>query len=157
MKKLFAVLLMVMFALTLNAGEETTNYVTTGGKTYFYHHSNAGLFRTKVVLDDGTTLKIPFRKIDSYFCNGRLFERLPVVCEGAPAGCTALMEYITSRNGLRLYKYCKYGECGDLLNNTYQKAHLQVLYFVFKDGKFYLKVDKKNASTVLPFFGIKAI
>lgn len=157
MKKLFAVLLMVIFALALKAGEETTNYVKTGGKTLFCRHSTAGLFRTKVVMDDGTILKVPFRKIDAYYCDGRLFERLPVVCEGAPAGCTALMEYITSRNGLRLYKYCKYGECGDLLNNTYQKAHLQVQYFVFKDGKFYLKVDKKNAHTVLPFFGIKVM
>lgn len=157
MKKLFALLVMVMFTLALKAGEETINYVTTGGKTYFCHHSKAGLFYTKVVLDDGKMLKIPFSKVDAYFCKGRLFERLPVVCEGVPSGCTALMEYVTSRNGLRLYKYCKYGECGDLRNNTYQKAHLQVLYFVFKDGKFYLKVDKKNAPTVLPFFGIKVI
>ena len=35
MKKVLAVLLLVMTALALKAGEETTNYLTSGGKTYF--------------------------------------------------------------------------------------------------------------------------
>lgn len=158
MKKHFAVLLLVMFALALQAGNnEAASYVKTGDKIYFGQKVKTGLLNATIVMNDGTMLKIPYKKVDSYYSNGRLFERLPVMCEGAPANCTALMEYVTSRNGLRLYKYCKYGECGDLLNNTYKKAHLQVTYFVFQDGKFYLHVDKKNAPTVLPFFGIPVV
>ena len=95
--------------------------------------------------------------MDAVYRDGKLYERLPVIYEGAVRGKTALMEYITSRNGLRLYKYCEYGECGDLLKCNYQPAHLQTVYYVFKDGAFYLLVDCKNAGTVLPFFGIKAI
>ncbi|GAP43689.1 hypothetical protein TBC1_111846 [Lentimicrobium saccharophilum] len=157
MKKLIAVLLLVMTALALRAGEETINYLTSGGKTYFCQKVRSGLFCANIVTSDGFTLKIPYSKVDSYFCKGKLYERLPVIYEGAAKGKTALMEYVTSRNGLRLYKYCEYGECGDLLKCNYQPAHLQVVYYVFKDGEFYLLVDCKNAATVLPFFGIKVI
>ena len=154
-------MLLVMFAFALQARNdpksENANYVKSGDKIYFCQKVKAGVFCANIVLEDGITMKIPFRKVDAYSCNGRLFERLPVVCEGAPANCTALMEYITSRNGLRLYKYCKIVECGDLVNNTYEKPHLESVFFVFQDGEFYLKVDQKNAPTVLPFFGIKVL
>lgn len=157
MKKLIAFLLLVSSALVLKAGDEAINYVTSGGKTYFCQKMKPGLFCTKIFTCDGNILKIPFKNVDSYCCKGRLFERLPVVVEGVPTDRTALMEYITSRNGLRLYKYCEYGECGDLINSTYKNAHLQFTFFVFKDGEFYLEVDQKNVPTVLPFFGIEVI
>ncbi len=86
-----------------------------------------------------------------------MFERLPVMCKGAAANCTALMEYVTTRNGFRLYMLCDYGECGSLCDKTYKKAHLQVEYFVFKDGIFYLPVIKDNAASILPFFRIKVL
>ena len=159
MKKLFAILVLAMFAFVVeaNAGNETLNYVKSGGKTYFCDKVRPGLFCANITLEDGSTLKIPFSKIDAYFCNGHLFERLPVVIKGEMTGQTALMEYVTTRNGLRLYKYCEFGECGDLMDNTYKKAHQQTAYYVFKDGGFYLEINKKNASTVLPFFGIDVI
>jgi len=157
MKKLSLILVLVMLALMVKAGGEATNYVTVGGKTYFCEKVNQGLFNMNLKMTDGTNLKVPFNKVDSYSCNGRLFERLPVMCKDAPENCTALMEYITSRNGFRLYKYCKTQEHGDLCDNTYQKAHLEFMYFVYKDGKFYLPVTKENAESILPFFGIKTI
>jgi hypothetical protein len=155
MKKLSALLIMVMFALMVKAGGESTSYVTFDGKTYFCQDVKPGLLNINLTMSDGTTLKVPFKKVDAYSSKGHLYERLPVMCKDVPANCTALMEYITSRNGLRLYKFCKTGSCGDLLDNTYEKAHLQYTFFVFKDGKFYLHVTKENAESVLPFFGIK--
>jgi hypothetical protein len=154
MKKLAVVLILFLSVMLVKAGGESVNYVTIDGKTYFCDKMNQGLFSINLKLDDGTIKKIPFEKVDSYYCNGRLFERLPVMCKGAPANCTALMEYITSRNGFRLYKYCVFQEHGDLCANSYKKAHLQLEYFVFKDGKFYLPVNKDNAASILPYFGI---
>jgi hypothetical protein len=155
MKKLSALLIMVMFALMVKAGGEANSYVTVNGKTYFCQDIRSGILKMNLTMSDGTILKVPFNKVDAYSHDGRLYERLPVMCKDAPANCTALMEYITSRNGLRLYKFCKTGSCGDLLDNTYEKAHLQYTFFVFKDGKFYLHVTQENAESVLPFFGIK--
>ncbi len=157
MKKLSALLIMVMFALMVKAGGEATSYITFDGKTYFCETVKPGLLRMNVIMTDGTVLKVPLKKVDAYSSKGHLYERLPVMCKDAPANCTALMEYITSRNGFRLYKYCKTGSCGDLLDNTYEKAHLQFTFFVFKDGKYFLPVTPENIESILPFFGIKTI
>ena len=155
MKKLSVLLILVMSVLLLKAGGEATSYVTVGDKTYFCETVRSGLLNLNLSMSDGTILKVPLNKVDSYSSKGRLFERLPVMCPGAPANCTALMEYVTSRNGLRLYKYCKVQEHGDLCNNTYKNAHLELEFFVFKDGKFYLPVNQTNAEAILPFFGIQ--
>lgn len=157
MKKLSVLLILVMSVLMLKAGGEATNYVTVNGKTYFCHTVKQGILNMNLKMNDGTILRVPLKKVDAYSCNGRLFERLPVMCKGAPANCTALMEYITSRNGFRLYKHCEYKECGNLCDNTYKKAHLQVGYYVFKDGEFYLPVTKENATSILPFFSIPVL
>jgi len=157
MKKLSVLLILVMSVLMLKAGGKAISYVTVGDQTYFCEKVVPGLFSLNLTMDDGTILKVPLKKVDSYSTNGHMFERLPVMCKDAPANCTALMEYITARNGYRLYKHCEYKECGDLWDNNYEKAHLQVEYFVFKDGKFYLPVTKENASSILPFFGIEVI
>lgn len=157
MKNLFVMLTLILSFLFLKAGEKTTNYVTYEGKTYFCQKATPGLFNMNLTMDDGTILKVPIKKVDAYSCNGRLFERLPVMCEGATANCTALMEYVTSRNGFRLYKYCKVQEHGNLYDCTYQKAHKETTYFVYKDGKFHMQVTKENAESVLQYFNIKVI
>jgi hypothetical protein len=157
MKKLSLLLILVMSVLILKASDESTSYVTYGGKTYFCQKATPGLFNMNLTMDDGTILKVPLSKVDAFYCNGHLCERMPVICEGAPANCTALMEYITTRNGFRLYKLCEYNECGDLWNNSYKKAHLQVEYYVFKDGKFHLQVNKDNAESIMQFFNIPVI
>ena len=91
MKKLSALLIMVMFALMVKAGGESTSYVKFGGKTYFCQTVKPGLLRMSVVMTDGTIVKVPLKKVDSYSTKGHLYERLPVICKDAPANCTALM------------------------------------------------------------------
>ena len=157
MKKLSVLLILVMSALMLTAGGKGTNYVTVGDQTYFCQSVKSGLINLNMTMDDGTIVKVPFKKVESYSTNGRLFERLPVMCKDAPANCTALMEYITSRNGFRLYKYCNVQEHGELYDCSYKKAHKEFTYFVFRDGKFHMQVTPENAKSVLPFFGIEVI
>ncbi len=157
MKKLFVSLILVMTVLMLNAGGEATNYVSVGSKIYFCQTMKPGLFNMSLTMTDGTTVKVPFSKVSSYSCDGRLYDRLPLACKGAPANCSALMEYVTSRNGFRLYKYSKVQAHGELCDNTYEKAHLEYEFFIFKEGKFYLPVTPENIESVLPFFGIKVI
>lgn len=157
MKPILTALMLLVSFLVVKAGNEAVSYVKAGNRIYFCQELRQGLFRAGVVMDDGSVLKIPFSKIDAYSCKGHLFERLPVMCENAKPGCTALMEYVTSRNGLRLYKYCQYSECCEPASNKYNKASVRYLYSVFKEGEFYLKVDPQNAASVLPFFGIEVI
>lgn len=144
--------MLFMSVLMLKAGGEATNYVSVNGKTYFCHTVKQGILNMNLKMNDGTTMRVPLKKVDAYCCKGRMFERLPVVCKGAPANCTALMEYITSRNGYRLYKHCEVRECSDIFAS--RNAHQQFELYVFKDGKLYLPVTKEIAASVLPFFGI---
>jgi hypothetical protein len=157
MKKLSVLLILVMSALMLTAGGKATSYVTIGGKTYFCEKAKPGLINMNLTMDDGTIVKVPLKKVDSYYRNGRLFERLPVVMEGAGGNQTELLEYVTSRNGLRLYKYSTMQEHGELFDNTYKKAHQEFELYVFKDGKLYLQVTRENMGSVLPFFHIQVI
>ncbi|MFN8135757.1 MAG: hypothetical protein U0Z17_11245 [Bacteroidales bacterium] len=157
MKKLSVILILVLSALMLKAGGEATNYVTVNGKTYFCQTMKTGLLNMSLKLSEGTTMKVPFKNVDSYSLNGKLYERLPVMCKGAPANCTALMEYVTSRNGFRLYKFCKTQGHGEVCDGNFEKAHLEYIYFVFKDGKYYLPVTKDNMESILPFFGVKIL
>jgi hypothetical protein len=155
MKKLATLVILALLVLIVKAGNETSSYVSAGGETYFGQKVKTGLFAMSLTMNDGTVLRIPLKKVDSYSGNGRLFERMPVRCNGVETNCTAMMEYITSRNGFRLYKHCECGEQGDLWDNTYKKAHMQFEFYVYKDGKFYLPVNQENATSVLPFFGIE--
>jgi len=154
MKKLSVLLILLMSVLMLKAEGEATSYVSINGKTYFCESVKSGLFNMNLTLNDGTIMKVPFKKVDSYSCKGRLFERLPVMCKGEPSNCTALMEYVATRNGFRLFRHCEYGECGNMWDNSYKKAHLQVEYYVYKDGKLHFQATTDNIESVLDFFNI---
>ena len=58
---------------------------------------------------------------------------------------------------LQRHKNTKNKNFNELSDNTYETAHLENVFFVFKDGKYFIPVTKENAESVLPFFGIKAI
>jgi len=157
MKKLFVIMILVMSVLMLKAGTEANSYVTIDGKTYFCETVKTGLKNMNLKMIDGTVLKVPIKKVDAYSTSGHLYERLPVICKSAPENCTALMEYVTSRNGFRLYKYCKMkGQC-ILDDNTFNDPQMEYTFFIFKDGKYHLSVTRENAESVLPFFGIEVI
>lgn len=148
MKKftLITALILLFAATQVLAGGESVSYVKTNGKVYFGQDLKRGLFNTKIISTDGTVLRIPNTKVVAYMHDSKLFEYLPVVCEDNDTICFAMMEYITSRSGLKLYRY----SCYDNKDTTYG-------YFVFKDNKFYLSITKENAASTLPFFGIAAI
>ena len=121
-------------------------YVKTADKVYFGQDVKMGLVYTKVISADGTVAKLKTKEIKAVMHENKLYELLPVVCERYDTLCYAMLEYVTSRSGLKLYKYC----CVAGRDEKYG-------YFVFKDNKFYLRVDQNNAVAILPFFGIELI
>ena len=148
MKKSFAIIAFVLLCFGINAmaGGESISYVKANGKVYFGTDLKTGLLFTKIISGEGTAIKIPNRDVDAYMHDSRLYERLPVVCENNEVLCEGMMEYITTRSDLKLYRYL---HCE--LNG------IRYGYFVFKDGKLYLRIDEANAESTLPFFGIKVI
>ncbi len=140
---LIIALLLLSFGANAIVGGESTSYIKTGDKVYFGQDLKKGLLNTRITSSDGTVTKISNRDIVAYMHDSRLFEYLPVICESNDILCYGMMEYITTKSGLRLYRY-------DFFNGMDTKPY----YFIFRDGKFYLRIDSKNAKTVLPFFGI---
>jgi hypothetical protein len=148
MKKsfVFTALLMLGIGAKAIAGGDNISYVKTSDRVYFGQDIRVGLFNSKIISSDGTVTKVPRNKITAYMDGTRLFEYLPVMDDNNQVICNAMMEYITSRSGLRLYRYDSFDGLKD-----------QSYYFLFKDGTYYLRVNQANALTVLPFFGIKDI
>ncbi|MEI6748953.1 MAG: hypothetical protein ACOYMF_00350 [Bacteroidales bacterium] len=158
MKKSIFIIMFIMVAIGIKSmAAEKVCYVSANGNTYFGKELKQGLFKTKIVSADGKVFKVKNHDINSYSDGKHQFEKLPVICENNDTLCMAMMEYITSRNGLKLYRYTCLSEGNDLLTSTFRKAHKNYGYFVFKDGKFYLRINEKNAAATFPFFGIEVI
>jgi hypothetical protein len=146
MKSLILVFVLFLYSYGINAMSDGKNvsYVKTSDKIYIGTDLKMGLFNTKVISSDGTVTKIPYRDIEAYMDGSRLFEYLPVVNQSNDTTSYEMMEYLTTRAGLRLYR------CGN-----YDDKETQYDYFVFKGGKFHLRLNQTNAKTTLDFFGVK--
>ena len=140
------VLLLLCAGAQAITGSKDISYLKTKDTVYFGQDLKIGLFSSKIISSDGSFTKIPNRDITGYLHDSKLFEYLPVINESNNIHCYSMMQYITQRSGLNLYRY-----------NCYDGNDIKSCYFVFKDGKFYLRIDQRNALTVLPFFGIKNI
>jgi hypothetical protein len=152
MKKSIAVFLFLVCTFAALAGD-VTDYVTIGDKTYFSDDVKIGLNSIRISTDNGTSIKAPLKKVDAYLVNGRFCERLPVICPNGEVKCTALMELIGQRNGLRLYKY--HSSVGSPDCCFLDKSKKESMLFIFKNGDLHLRVNKRNAETVFAFFGVK--
>jgi len=153
MKKLILMFAFFAFAFIYKASGEM-NYVSIEGKTYFSDEVKVGLNNLRITTDEGLTLKAPLKKVDAYMVNGKLFERLPLVCKAGKVKGTALMEFISQRNGLRLYKYCAKCEDDALGCRFLDESQNETIYLVYKDGELYLRIDRINGPTVFPFFRV---
>ena len=154
MKKIVVLLAIISFAaVTQVAGR--MNYVTVGEKTYFSDDVKIGLTHVRILTENGMTLKTPLKNVDSYMIDGKLYDRLPLVCRDGSVKCTALLELVAFRNGLRLYKYYS-GRMNKNLGCCFiDESGIKAMFFVYKDGELYLRVDEKNVETVFPFFNLK--
>jgi hypothetical protein len=144
MKNILIITALFLLGTFAQAAVKTSGnaYVKSGDKIFFGQDLRIGLFHYRVKAMDGTVVKISNRDVDTYMVGSKLYERLPVVINGRVQS-HAMMECISVRNDLKLYRY-----------NDYDGVKATSHYFVFRDGVFHLKVDNKNAATIFPFFGI---
>jgi len=139
---LFA-LVLVFFGIRAYAGEPAC-YVKAGDKVYFGQDIKLGVIHTRIISPDGTVIKVHNRDIKAYMHDNRLFQVMPVICGKNDTVCQAMMEFLAVKSGLSLYRY----DCPN---------HCDVYFFVFKDGKFYQRIDQEQAQAELARFGVKVI
>jgi hypothetical protein len=144
---LMTALILICFGIKAIAAGPDVCYVKTADKVIFGKDVKKGMVYTKIISSDGTITKVANNEIKSYMHEGKRFDLLPLICpDTKDTLCYAFMEYMTSKSGLKLYRY----ECCEL------RDHIMV-YMVYKDEKLYLRVTPYNAESILPFFGIKNI
>lgn len=153
MKKLIFLFVLVSFVWVAKAAGEL-DYVCVNGVTYFSEDIKIGLNNARITTENGLILKAPLEKVDAYRVDGKLFERLPLICADGKNKGTALMELITQHNGLRLYKFHSGYEETPANCRFNDKSNSECIYFVYKDNQLYLHVNHENASTVFPFFHV---
>jgi hypothetical protein len=145
-KVIFLVLsMMVLYGLNAVAGE-SIGYVKTDGNIYFGQKVKIGISKTKIISSDGTVVKIPNHKVEAYMHNSHLFELMPVSYNSAASVKMDLLEKITLKDGLALYR-----------SATTNDELSGFDYYVYNDGKLYLKCTKLNTESVLQFFGINKV
>lgn len=148
MKKSLAIFAIFLIGFGIIATAETSpfSYVKTDNAVYYGSDLKMGLFNMKIISSDGSVVKIPNQQVKAYQHNSRLFEYLPILCEKKDTICFSMMEYLTTRSGLKLYRCC-----------SHEQKETKYDFYVFKDNKFYLSINKQNAKAILPFFGIEVI
>ncbi len=155
MKNVIVITALCLLTARLYAAEkENVSYVKANGKTYFGIEVRTGIFKTRVIASDGQKVKVQNTEIQSVMHDGRLFELMPVVSRNNKVIRMAMMEYITSKDGLRLYRYNYYNNCSRLEKGIITNTDPDDVFYVFRDGKFYLRIDESNAESALPFFGL---
>jgi hypothetical protein len=142
-KVMFLVLsMMVLYGLNAVAGE-SIGYVKTEGNIYFGQKVKIGISKTRIIASDGTVVKIPNHKVEAYMQDSHLFELMPVSYNSDASVKMDLLEKVTLKDGLALYR------------STATKAgDAEFVYYVYQEGKLYLKCNELNTETVLQYFGI---
>lgn len=154
MKKFVVLISLVTFAF-LGTAAGKSNYALANGKVYYSENARVVFNKIRLETEDGLTMVIPLKEVDAYRVNDRVFYRLPLVCKNGEERGNALLELVGFRNGLSLFRCLKPDESlGCCFEDT---SGMVGMYFVYKGKDLYLRVDEKNAWTVFPFFGIKAL
>jgi len=91
-----------------NAQNDTVNYVVTSSDTIFCGKMNVSSTKTKIELEDGTTLKFKNKDLVRYSKDGRFFQKLPVYVRNQKTDRRAMMELIHFKNMVKVFKEERY-------------------------------------------------
>jgi hypothetical protein len=151
-------LLFLLFFMTtglLAAQKSTENFVIIGDETYYCDEVHAGMAKTSIYIDGKLRFKVPSYVISAYAQSGKFFEYLPVLNKNQDTTGWAFMQFITSHDGNRLYRYCSNCLKYDPVNATVAPIVPVYRYYVFRSGKFVSVSDDQDLQSQLAVFGVK--
>jgi hypothetical protein len=131
--------------------------VVAEGKTYFGDKIIPGPAKIKIYDTMGEITKISNNAIESFIRNGQVFVKLPVVTMANDTVGTAFMQYITSRSGLQLFRYCSQCLNYDPVEGVIAPINMVYRYYIFKGGKFFMLLDDKDTDAFMSFFGVRVL
>ena len=143
--------------IVLGADNSSGNFIKVGDQKLNCDLLRVGQSNTRLYKNGRKLLKIPTRLIDSYSQDGKLFEKMPILCKNQDTAGWAFMQLITSKNGYQLYRFCSNCIHYDPAEDVIAPPLPVYRYYIYRNGKFVSMVDEKNAKEQLAGFGVKQI
>lgn len=131
--------------------------MAANGEKLYCQKIHVGAQKIKATLENGEKVIIPTSQVKMYRIDGKTFEKLPVYVNNKSTNNEIFMEFVTTRAGLKLYKYSKYVEGVDKVTGEYMGLSKVDYYLVFRGDEFYVDVTERNYKTLFDFFRIKVI
>ena len=144
-------LMLICFGIKAIAAGPEECYVKTADKTYFGQDLKIGLVHTRIVQPDGTFAEVNNRDVIAYKHHNQLFMLMPVICDKSDTLCMAMMEFVATKKGCAIFRYCCKSKDDDRLSDA-KTNH----FFLYKDGKFYKRIDE-DQTEALAAYGIKLL
>lgn len=155
MKTLWIILTLVFGPLVLKAESDRSDYVVADGITYVCQAMRTGFANTRIITHEGQLVKVPNSSIKAYRINGRQFEIMPLLNLRGDTLDMAFMEFISMRDGKRLYRYCSNCSKYDPLSGEIAPINLIYRYYVLSDGQLKLFTDADISN--LGWFKVKIV
>lgn len=133
------------------------SFIIMGEETYYCDDIRVGPSNFKITTLNGIDVKIETGSIDAYSKDGYYYEKLPVVNKNQDTSGWAFMQYIASRDGYKLYRYCSNCVHYDPATDEIAPSTSIYRYYIFKDGKYVTVTDDQNTKALLMRFGVKMI
>jgi len=153
MKNLLILAAFLVSIFTVEANTDPS-YAVVDGQAYYGTDLKIVFNKVNLKTENGYTLSLPLKKVDTYSTDGRVFDRIPVAYDKkGNVAKTEFCELIAYKDGLKLYRQ---RVNSDAIGTKFvDNKGIIAKYMVFEDNKLYLNLDDKNVFTVAPFFGIK--
>jgi hypothetical protein len=155
MKKIFLFIVAFTIGLSVNAVELKANYyIKTTGETMNCKKIQFNTNNIKVILENGEKLTISKDQVKALRANGKYYEKLPVYENNAKTNKEEFMQFVTTRAGLKLYKYTTQTTNIDDSRGFNINGTTMDCYVVFKGDQYYVAITNANYPNMFQFFGI---
>jgi len=153
MKKIILIIIAFAIGFSINAAETKANYyVMNTGETMTCKKIQ---FKTNVIIakmENGSKLIIPVENLKAMRANGKYYEKMPVYVNNNLTSEEKFMQFVTTRAGLKLYKYTT-----DINKINSSKAFNQQgfeteCYVVYKGDQMHVEINENNYQTIFTFF-----
>lgn len=141
-------------AFAENTGDD---FVVADGATYLCHEMRMGFINTRIVTTEGEVVKVPNYKVEAYRVNGHQFELLPLINYNGDTVDRAFMEFICTRDGNRLYRYCSNCSKYDPLNGQIAPLNRVYRYYIMRNGQMKLLTEKDENSKFMSYFRVSVL
>jgi hypothetical protein len=159
MKKSIILMLLIIWIFNLQAANKPTDtFIIIGDETYYCDKVHVGKANTRIYRDGKEILKVRTSLVSAYAHEGKFHEYLPVLNKNQDTTGWAFMQFITSHEGNRLYRFCSNCIQYDPVSGIIAPVVPVYRYYIFKSGRFVsVTDDQDDLHAQLSSFNVKVL